>query len=53
MRIFRYNSMDVTGKFVAENLLDDKKNKPTGDMKEAMEYWGYPVDDTQTRWLNS
>jgi len=53
MRIFRYNSMDVTGKFVAENLLDPKKNGPTGDMKEAMEYWGYPVEDTQTRWLNS
>lgn len=53
MRIFRYNSMDITGKFVAQNLLDDQKNKPTGDMKDAMEYWGYPVDDDQTRWLNS
>jgi len=53
MRVFRCNSIDVTGKFVAENLLDPEKNKPTVDVKEAMEYWGYPVDDMQTRWLNS
>jgi len=53
MKVFRYNSIDVTGKFAAENLLDVEKNKPTGDMKEAMEYWGYPVNDEQTRWLNS
>jgi len=53
MRVFRYNSLDVTGKFVAKNLLDAEKNKPTADMKEAMEYWGYPVDDVQTPWLNS
>jgi len=53
MRVFRCNSIDVTGKFVAENLLDPEKNKPTADVKEAMEYWGYPVDDMQTNWLNS
>jgi len=53
MRVFRYNSIDVTGKFCAKNLLDESKNSPTADVKEAMEYWGYPVDDMQTRWLNS
>jgi len=53
MRVFRYNSIDVTGKFVAQNLLDPEKNKPTADVKEAMEYWGYPVGDAQTGWLNS
>lgn len=51
MTVHRYNSLDVTGKFVSENLyFPDAQN--TYQMKEAMEHWGYPVDDLQTRWLN-
>ncbi|KAL7469683.1 hypothetical protein ACHAXS_009937 [Conticribra weissflogii] len=50
MTVNRYNSLDVTGKFVSENLWFPKQN--TYQMKEAMEYWGYPVDDEQTKWLN-
>jgi len=50
MTVHRYNSLDVTGKFVSENLWFPKQN--TYQMKEAMEYWGYPVDDEQTKWLN-
>ncbi len=52
MKLHRYNSLDVTGKFVAGDLVDPEKTKHTEDMKEAMEYWGYPVDDRQTKWLN-
>lgn len=48
--VHRFNSLDVTGKFVSENLYFPGQN--TYQMKEAMEYWGYPVDDLQTRWLN-
>eukprot|EP00569_Conticribra_weissflogii_P002306 CAMPEP_0171335080 /NCGR_PEP_ID=MMETSP0878-20121228/5096_1 /TAXON_ID=67004 /ORGANISM="Thalassiosira weissflogii, Strain CCMP1336" /LENGTH=361 /DNA_ID=CAMNT_0011836291 /DNA_START=254 /DNA_END=1336 /DNA_ORIENTATION=- len=48
MTVHRYNSLDVTGKFVSENLWFPKQN--TYQMKEAMEYWGYPVDDEQTKW---
>jgi uncharacterized protein YciI len=48
--VHRFNSLDVTGKFVSENLYFLGQN--TYQMKEAMEYWGYPVDDLQTRWLN-
>ncbi|KAL7489759.1 hypothetical protein ACHAW6_015429 [Cyclotella cf. meneghiniana] len=50
MTVHRYNSLDVTGKFVSENLYFP--NQETYQMKEAMEYWGYPVDDDQTKWLN-
>lgn len=51
MTVHRYNSLDVTGKFVSENLyFPDAQN--TYQMKEAMESWGYPVDDLQTRWAN-
>lgn len=50
MRVHRFNSLDVTGKFVSENLYFPKQN--TYQMKEAMEYWGYPVDDDQTKWVN-
>ena len=50
MTVHRYNSLDVTGKFVSENLYFPNQN--TYQMKEAMEHWGYPVDDLQTRWLN-
>ena len=51
MTVHRYNNLDVTGKFVSENLYFPGQN--TYQMKEAMEHWGYPVDDLQTRWLNS
>ena len=50
MTVHRYNSLDVTGKFVSENLYYPKQN--TYQMKEAMQYWGYPVEDDQTKWLN-
>lgn len=50
MALHRFNSLDVTGKFVSENLYFPGQN--TRQMKEAMEHWGYPVDDLQTRWLN-
>jgi uncharacterized protein YciI len=49
MRVHFYNTLDVTGKFVSEDPLRDA---PCEQMKEAMEYWGYPVDDEQTPWLN-
>jgi len=50
MAIHRFNNLDVTGKFVSENLYSPKEN--TYQMKEAMEYWGYPVADAQTKWHN-
>jgi uncharacterized protein YciI len=49
MRVHFYNSLDVTGKFVSEDPLRDA---PAHQMKEAMEYWGYPASDEQTPWLN-
>lgn len=52
MKLHRFNSLDVTGKFVAGNLVHPDRTKHTADMKEAMEHWGYPVDDMQTKWLN-
>lgn len=52
MRVHQYNNLDVSGKFVAMNLVYPEKNKPTSDMKEAMELMGYPVDDRQTKWIN-
>ncbi len=52
MKLHRFNNIDVTGKFVAENLVHPERTKHTHDLKEAMEYWGYPVDDMQTKWLN-
>ena len=48
--VHRFNNLDVTGKFVSENLYFPKQN--TYQMKEAMEHWGYPVNDQQTKWLN-
>jgi uncharacterized protein YciI len=50
MRVHFYNQLDITGKFVSEDPLRDA---PSHDMKEALEYWGYPVQDEQTPWLNS
>ena len=49
VRVHFYNTLDITGKFVSEDPLSES---PCADMKEAMEYWGYPVDDQQTPWLN-
>jgi len=49
MRVHFYNNLDVTGKFVSEDPLRDA---PVHQMQEALEYWGYPVDDEQTPWLN-
>lgn len=50
MTVHRFNNLDVTGKFVSENLFFPEQE--TYQMKEAMEQWGYPVDDRQTKWLN-
>ena len=49
LRVHFYNNLDITGKFVSEDPLRDA---PGAQMKEALEYWGYPVDDEQTPWLN-
>lgn len=49
LRVHFYNSLDITGKFVSE---DPMRDAPGHQMKEAMEYWGYPVEDEQTPWLN-
>ena len=49
MRVNFYNKLDITGKFVSEDPLRDA---PGYQKKEAMEYWGYPVADSQTPWLN-
>lgn len=49
MRVHFYNNLDITGKFVSE---DPMRDAPGGQMKEAMEYWGYPVSDDETPWLN-
>lgn len=53
LRVHRYNDLDVTGKFQIQNLFraDDVKDVET-EMREALEYWGYPVHDTQTKWNN-
>jgi hypothetical protein len=52
MKLHRFNSLDVTGKFAATNTVYPEKSKHTGEMKEALEHWGYPVDDKQTKWIN-
>lgn len=49
LRVHFYNQLDVTGKFVSE---DPNRDAPGYQMKEAMEYWGYPTEDEQTPWLN-
>lgn len=49
IRVQFYNQLDITGKFISE---DPMRDAPNEDMKEAMEYWGYPVEDEQTPWLN-
>ena len=49
MQVHFYNTLDTTGKFVSEDALRDT---PCSDMREALEHWGYPVDEEQTPWLN-
>jgi len=49
LRVHFYNQLDITGKFVSE---DPNRDAPGYQMKEAMEYWGYPTEDDQTPWLN-
>jgi hypothetical protein len=49
MRVYFYNNLDITGKFVSEDPLRDS---PCEQLKEAMEVWGYPVSDEQTPHLN-
>ena len=52
MKIHKYNSLDVTGKFVSTNIVNPHKTKHTEDMKEAMGHRGYPTNDMETKWLN-
>jgi hypothetical protein len=49
LRVYFYNNLDITGKFVSEDPLRDS---PCEQLKEAMEVWGYPVSDEQTPHLN-
>jgi len=49
LRVHFYNTLDITGKFVSEDPLRDA---PNYQLKEAMDAWGYPVQDNQTPWLN-
>lgn len=49
LRVHFYNNLDITGKFVSE---DPMRDAPAHQMKEALEYWGYPVEDEETPWLN-
>jgi uncharacterized protein YciI len=49
LRVHFYNRLDITGKFVAE---DPTRDAPCGDLREAMQVWGYPIEDDQTPWLN-
>jgi len=52
MRLFRYNKLDVTGKFCQPDLLYPENTRPCGEMKDSMDREGYPTDDQQTPWLN-
>lgn len=54
LKVNRFNDLDVTGKFVAENQYLKMTNGKDlhMEMKEALDYWGYPVHDKQTKWLN-
>jgi len=49
MRLHNFNILDISGKFGVQNRYNDDID----EMKEAMDYWGYPVHDTQTPWINS
>lgn len=52
MKLHRFNNLDVTGKFVATDVVDPQKTRHTEEMTEALEHWGYPVSDRETKWLN-
>lgn len=53
MRIHNFNDLDVTGKFISEDRFQDPDHKSLHmEMQEALKFWGYPVEDTQTKWLN-
>lgn len=52
MKLHRFNAVDVTGKFAATDSVNPHRTKHTEEMKEALEHWGYPVDDKETKWLN-
>ena len=52
MKLHRFNSLDVTGKFVSTDLVNPQRTSRTEEMREALEYWGYPVADHETKWLN-
>lgn len=52
IRVHRYNNLDVTGKFVADDQFNLDTPNPVDSMKEALDHWGYPVEDGQTPWLN-
>ncbi len=49
MKVYFYNNFDITGKFVSEDPFRDAQCE---QMRDALEYWGYPVQDEQTPWLN-
>ena len=56
MRVHKYNTLEITGKFISENLHtlegnDDIVNRHL-ILKEEMRAEGYPVDDEQTPWFN-
>mmetsp|Transcript_3609 Transcript_3609/g.7862 ORF Transcript_3609/g.7862 Transcript_3609/m.7862 type:complete len:398 (+) Transcript_3609:136-1329(+) len=56
MRVHKYNTVDVTGKFVSKNLhtLDDNSGSVNRNLhlKEQMRNEGYPVKDDETPWFN-
>lgn len=52
MKLHGFNNLDVTGKFVATDVVDPQKTRHTEEMTEALEHWGYPVSDRETKWLN-
>lgn len=55
MRVHRFNDLDVTGKFASTNQMVDEDvrvNNVEYEMREALEYWGYPIEDRQTKWVN-
>ena len=56
MRVYKYNNLDVTGKFVSKNLhtmgSSDGYYNRNLRMKDEMKEEGYPVDDSQTPWFN-
>jgi len=50
LRVHRYNSLDVTGKFVSEDVMYPDRH--AYGMKRKMERMGYPVRDDETKWIN-